>query len=157
MLEMLKERKAALEARGKKGFTLMEMLIVIAIIAVLVAIAIPVLGAQLDRAKAATDEANIRDGYAAVQVGFRPGLRARAAGGRTSPPVPRAAGRHPTSALRPTAGSSASGAGPVRGREVPPRPKAPPRLDHCSPWTRPLLFPGRAGTHGRDSEPQRLA
>ena len=27
MLEVLKERKAALEARGKKGFTLMEMLI----------------------------------------------------------------------------------------------------------------------------------
>ena len=68
MLEMLKERKAALEARGKKGFTLMEMLIVIAIIAVLVAIAIPVLSAQLGKARATTDEANIRDGYAAVQV-----------------------------------------------------------------------------------------
>ena len=68
MLEMLKARKEALQERGVKGFTLMEMLIVIAIIAVLVAIAIPVLGAQLDRAKATTDEANIRDGYASAQV-----------------------------------------------------------------------------------------
>ena len=68
MLEALKTQKKALEAQGKKGFTLMEMLIVIAIIAVLVAIAIPVLGAQLARAQAATDEANIRDGYAAYQV-----------------------------------------------------------------------------------------
>ena len=73
MLEMLKERKAALEARGKKGFTLMEMLIVIAIIAVLVAIAIPVLSAQLDKAKATTDEANIRDGYASAQVMYLDG------------------------------------------------------------------------------------
>ncbi|MBQ9041563.1 MAG: prepilin-type N-terminal cleavage/methylation domain-containing protein [Eggerthellaceae bacterium] len=68
MLEMLKTRKEALQKRGVKGFTLMEMLIVIAIIAVLVAIAIPVLGAQLARAQAATDEANIRDGYASYQV-----------------------------------------------------------------------------------------
>ena len=70
MLEMLKERKAALEARGKKGFTLMEMLIVIAIIAVLVAIAIPVLGAQLDRSKDAADEANARSAYALIQADY---------------------------------------------------------------------------------------
>ena len=31
MLETLKERKEALEAQGKKGFTLMEMLIAIAV------------------------------------------------------------------------------------------------------------------------------
>ena len=68
MIEMLKARKEALESRGAKGFTLMEMLIVIAIIAVLVAIAIPVLGAQLAKAQATTDEANIRDGYASYQV-----------------------------------------------------------------------------------------
>ena len=68
MIEMLKNRKEALRKRGVKGFTLMEMLIVIAIIAVLVAIAIPVLGAQLDRSKDAADEANARSAYALIQA-----------------------------------------------------------------------------------------
>lgn len=53
---------------NKKGFTLMEMLIVVAIIAILVAIAIPTFTAALGRAKAATDLANIRSGYANAQV-----------------------------------------------------------------------------------------
>lgn len=68
MLETLQSRKEALQAQGKKGFTLMEMLIVIAIIAVLVAIAIPVLGAQLENAKESTDAANIRSAYAIASV-----------------------------------------------------------------------------------------
>ena len=66
MLEMLKERKAALEAQGKKGFTLMEMLIVIAIIAILIAIAIPLFTSQLNAANDARDEANARSIYALV-------------------------------------------------------------------------------------------
>ena len=70
MLEMLRERKAALEAQGKKGFTLMEMLIVIAIIAILIAIAIPVFTAQLERAGEATDAANIRAKYAEVLADY---------------------------------------------------------------------------------------
>ena len=49
---------------NKKGFTLMEMLIVVAIIAVLVAIAIPAFGGALTKAKEATDVANIRAEYA---------------------------------------------------------------------------------------------
>lgn len=45
---------------SKKGFTLMEMLIVIAIIAILIAIAIPVFTAQLNKASLATDQSNAR-------------------------------------------------------------------------------------------------
>ena len=40
---------------NKKGFTLAELLIVVAIIAVLVAIAIPIFTAQLEKAREATD------------------------------------------------------------------------------------------------------
>ena len=54
--------------RNKKGFTLAELLIVVAIIAVLVAIAIPVFTSQLERSREATDAANIRAGYAEVMT-----------------------------------------------------------------------------------------
>ena len=46
---------------NKKGFTMMEMLIVVAIIAVLAAIAIPTFSSQLNAAKVAADHANIRN------------------------------------------------------------------------------------------------
>lgn len=49
---------------NKKGFTLAELLVVVAIIAILVAIAIPVFGGQLQKAKQATDAANVRATYA---------------------------------------------------------------------------------------------
>lgn len=49
---------------NKKGFTLAELLIVVAIIGVLVAIAIPIFTTQLEKAREATDEANIRALYA---------------------------------------------------------------------------------------------
>lgn len=51
---------------NKKGFTLAELLIVVAIIAVLAAIAIPIFTSQLAKSKTATDQANIRSGYATV-------------------------------------------------------------------------------------------
>lgn len=54
--------------RNKKGFTLAELLIVVAIIAVLVAIAIPIFSSQLEKAREATDAANIRAAYAAVST-----------------------------------------------------------------------------------------
>ena len=49
---------------NKKGFTLMEMLIVVAIIAILVAIAIPTFSSSLKSAKQAADNANVRSAYA---------------------------------------------------------------------------------------------
>ena len=53
---------------NKKGFTLIEMLVVIAIIAVLVAIVIPVVGSSTDKAGAATNAANLRAVYAELQT-----------------------------------------------------------------------------------------
>ncbi len=49
---------------NKKGFTLAELLIVVAIIAVLVAISIPIFTAQLEKSREAVDAANIRAMYA---------------------------------------------------------------------------------------------
>lgn len=46
--------------KNKKGFTLMEMLIVVAIIVILVVIAIPIFTGQMDNAKKAADDANER-------------------------------------------------------------------------------------------------
>ena len=54
--------------KNSKGFTLMEMLIVVAIIAVLVAIAIPTFTNQLEKAREATDLANLRSAYAQVMA-----------------------------------------------------------------------------------------
>ena len=54
--------------KNRKGFTLAELLIVVAIIAVLVAIAIPVFTSQLVKAREAADEANVRSYYAECVV-----------------------------------------------------------------------------------------
>lgn len=52
--------------KSRKGFTLAELLIVVAIIAVLVAVAIPVFGNQLEKSREAADLANVRAAYAEV-------------------------------------------------------------------------------------------
>ena len=54
--------------KNEKGFTLAELLIVVAIIGVLVAISIPIFTSQLEKAREATDLANIRSAYAEVQT-----------------------------------------------------------------------------------------
>ena len=53
---------------NKKGFTLAELLVVVAIIGVLVAVSIPIFTAQLEKAREATDQANIRSAYAVASA-----------------------------------------------------------------------------------------
>lgn len=54
--------------KQNKGFTLAELLIVVAIIAVLVAIAMPIFVSQTEKAREATDIANMRGAYASMSL-----------------------------------------------------------------------------------------
>ena len=60
--------KNVMKKLNKKGFTLAELLIVVAIIAVLVAISIPIFSAQLEKSREAVDAANLRAAYAQVMT-----------------------------------------------------------------------------------------
>ena len=53
---------------NEKGFTLAELLIVVAVIAVLVAVAIPTFSDQLEKARQSTDIANLRDAYSVARL-----------------------------------------------------------------------------------------
>lgn len=57
----------------KKGFTLSELLIVVAIIAVLVAISIPIFSSQLEKSRRAVDMANARNIIGALSTGMNDG------------------------------------------------------------------------------------
>lgn len=63
MIEMRNVLKTKL---NKKGFTLAELLVVVAIIAILVAVSIPIFAGKLNQAKKSTDAANVRAAKAAV-------------------------------------------------------------------------------------------
>ncbi len=56
--------------KNNKGFTRAELLIVIAIIAALVAIMIPTFSGQIEKAREATDIANVRAAYAEVVTAY---------------------------------------------------------------------------------------
>lgn len=58
---------------NKKGFTLAELLIVVAIIAVLVAISIPIFTAQLEKSRDAVSVSNIRAAYAEASAEYLTG------------------------------------------------------------------------------------
>ena len=62
--------KKSIGNQSERGFTLAELLIVVAIIAVLTAIAIPVFTTQLERSREATDLSNIRAAYAEVVADY---------------------------------------------------------------------------------------
>lgn len=55
---------------NKKGFTLAELLVVVAIVGILVAISIPVFTAQLGKARRATNMANLRAAKAAAVAAY---------------------------------------------------------------------------------------
>lgn len=54
--------------KNKRGFTLAELLIVVAITAVLVAVSIPIFTSQLEKSREATDLANVRAAYAEIMA-----------------------------------------------------------------------------------------
>lgn len=54
--------------KNKRGFTLTELLIVVAITAVLVAVSIPIFTSQLEKSREATDLANVRAAYAEIMA-----------------------------------------------------------------------------------------
>ena len=55
-----------IKKKDNKGFTIAELLIVVAILAVLVGVAIPVYSIQLEKSKESTDAANIHAKYELV-------------------------------------------------------------------------------------------
>ena len=66
---------------NRKGFTLAELLIVVAIVGILVAISIPIFSVQLHKARVAADWANLRAYYSEIQADY-------IATGKANPKVP---------------------------------------------------------------------
>lgn len=64
----MKNLKAKLRKKG--GFTLVEMLIVVAIIAILIAVSIPMVGNALESARESTDASNERAFKAALMIEY---------------------------------------------------------------------------------------
>lgn len=80
----LKEMNLLNVQKNKKcGFTLAELLIVVAIVGILVAISIPIFSVQLHKARVAADWANLRAYYSEIQADY-------IATGKYNPEVPAA-------------------------------------------------------------------
>lgn len=84
----MEQLKAKLKKQG--GFTMVELLIVVAIIAILVAVSIPMMNQALEKSRHAVDQANARDAiglasakYMTDPVGAVGGTKAAAGTGKT--------------------------------------------------------------------------
>ena len=64
----MKNLKEKLRKNG--GFTLVEMLIVVAIIAILIAVSIPMVGSALEKSRHAVDAANNRDAISLASIAY---------------------------------------------------------------------------------------
>lgn len=64
------KQKLSKKLKKTGGFTLIEMLIVVAIIAILVAVSIPMVNSSLNKARTATDDANERAAKGAALVTY---------------------------------------------------------------------------------------
>ena len=64
----MEKLKAKLKKQG--GFTMVELLIVVAIIAILVAVSIPMMNNALEKSREAVDRANYRDAIALASVKY---------------------------------------------------------------------------------------
>lgn len=67
------KQKLSKKLKKTGGFTLIEMLIVVAIIAILIAVSIPLVSGALDKARKATDAANERAAKAAAVIEYMTG------------------------------------------------------------------------------------
>lgn len=70
---MCKERKEQRDNKRNKGFTLAEMLVVVAIIAILVAIPIPIFTGRMEKARETSDISNMRSAKSAVIMEYLDG------------------------------------------------------------------------------------
>ena len=64
------KQKLSKKLKKTGGFTLIEMLIVVAIIAILVAVSIPMVNSNLEKAREATDAANARAAKGAAMIEY---------------------------------------------------------------------------------------
>lgn len=75
---MLEIRNVLNTKLNKKGFTLAELLVVVAIIAILVAVSIPIFTGKLNEAKKNTDAANMRAAKAAAVTEYLSNSKSKA-------------------------------------------------------------------------------